>query len=119
MAGISRIPFLKQVGLPTNIGQIGVKLKKSLTKSVKSTDKAFPSNETVSVKNGELVIRKIPKTKEPEGFDLINRMLTERTSDLNLIDVLSDTEHWINWTSGFRPISGYETRIDSSQEKYH
>jgi hypothetical protein len=45
-------------------------------------------------------------------------MLTERTPDLNLIDILSDTEHWINWTSSFRPISGYETRIESSQEKY-
>jgi TnpA family transposase len=112
------IPFMKQIGLPTNIDQIGAELKKSLSKSVRSTDNSFPLNETVSVKNGELVIRKIPKKKEPEGFNLINRKLNERMPDLNLIDILSDTEHWINWTSSFRPISGYETRIDSSQEKY-
>jgi hypothetical protein len=45
------IPFLQQVGLPNGIRQIAAELKKSLTQSTISTDKAFPSNETVSVKN--------------------------------------------------------------------
>ncbi|MCP3927366.1 MAG: Tn3 family transposase, partial [Desulfobacterales bacterium] len=110
--------FLKQIGLPTDINQIAPGLKNSLLTSVLSTDKSFPSNESVSIKNEELVIRKIPKTRDPEGLDLIKQLLTERMPELNLIDILSDTEHWINWTSDFRPISGYEARIDSPQEKY-
>ena len=34
------------------------------------------------------------------------------------MDVLSDTEHWLNWTRYFHPVSGYESKLDDPQKRY-
>lgn len=39
-------------------------------------------------------------------------LLAERFPPLNILDVLSDTEHWLHWTRAFGPISGHETKLD-------
>jgi len=34
---------------------------------------------------------------------LIDRLLSERMPECSIVDVLTDTEHWLNWTSAFGP----------------
>jgi hypothetical protein len=110
--------YCQQVGLPTKEAEFVSNLKERLTSTIISVDSSFPQNEYVSIKNGEPVVRKHPKRETPEGLSLIKRLLEQNLPQCNIIDVLSDTEHWLNWTRHFRPVSGYESRLDFPQPRY-
>jgi hypothetical protein len=36
----------------------------------------------------------------------------------NILDMLTDTEHWLHWTSPIGPISGHETKLGDAVERY-
>jgi len=38
--------------------------------------------------------------------------------ECSIVDVLTDTEHWLNWTSAFGPLSGLESRLISLRQRY-
>ena len=38
--------------------------------------------------------------------------------ECRIVDVLTDTEHWLNWTAAFGPLSGFETRLTSPRHRY-
>lgn len=110
--------FCEQMGYSANSDTFISHLKSWLQSTIKLTDSTFPSNESVSIKNGELTIKKIKKKPEPPGFKIIDRMLLDRMPELNILDVLSDTEYWLNWTSKFGLISGFETRLQDAKQRY-
>lgn len=37
---------------------------------------------------------------------------------VNILDILSDTEQWLNWTKPFGPISGFDSKIEKPIERY-
>jgi hypothetical protein len=41
---------------------------------------------------------------EPEGLLRLEQQLAERMVAVDIIDALSDTEHWLNWSRYFGPI---------------
>jgi Tn3 transposase DDE domain len=38
--------------------------------------------------------------------------------ECNIVDVLTDTEHWLNWTAAFGPLSGFEARLISPRLRH-
>jgi hypothetical protein len=49
----------------------------------------------------------LQRKSDPPGLHKLEQQLTDRMAAVDIIDVLSDTEHWLNWTrffwSDFRP----------------
>jgi TnpA family transposase len=37
---------------------------------------------------------------------------------IEILDAFADTEHWLNWTRHFGPISGLETKLKRARERY-
>ena len=48
----------------------------------------------------------------------LNSKLAERMAAMDIIDALFDTEHWLNWTRYFGPISGHDAKLESPCERY-
>src|SRR4029453_15023812 len=46
------------------------------------------------------------------------RLLSERLPERSIVDVLTDTEHWRNWTTAFGPLSGCASRLGSPRQPY-
>ena len=110
--------FCQQTGYSSIPEQFINHLKSLLSSTISRTDKSFPKNELVEIINGKLVIRKIRKKSDPPGLITIERLITERLPELNILDVLGDTEYWLNWTSKFGPISGLEDKLSNHSERY-
>jgi TnpA family transposase len=110
--------YCEQVGISADPTQFIEHLKTWLGDAIHTLDVAFPDNAAVTIKDGEPIIHRLEKQAEPENFGLINRLLSERLPERNLLDMLADTEHWLNWTRRFGPLSGFEARIDSPRERY-
>ena len=113
--------------VPTYCAQVGISpdpetfvqaLQTWLTDTIRATDAAFPTNTSLSIQDGEPVLRKLEKAPEPEGFALIDRLLSERMPECSIVDVLTDTEHWLNWTAAFGPLSSLESRLVSPRQRY-
>ncbi|HEX9868214.1 MAG TPA: transposase, partial [Candidatus Tectomicrobia bacterium] len=111
-------PYCQQVGIAADAPQFVHNLQTQLRHAIQTTEAAVPTNSALTIKDGEPVLRRLEKQPEPPGFAQIDRLLTERLPECNLIEVLTDTEHWLHWTAAFGPLSGFESRLGSPQQRY-
>src|SRR4030067_2106682 len=81
--------YCKQVGCPTDPDVFVAGLREQLTSDVLSVDALFPFNESVSIQNGQPVIRKLTNNEKPKGLDVIEDLLAQRIPECNIMDVLS------------------------------
>jgi hypothetical protein len=70
------------------------------------------------MENGEVVLRKLERRPLPEGFRILERALHDRMPQLNIIDVLGETDHWLQWTRHFGPLFGFEAKLEQPRERY-
>lgn len=84
--------------------------QRKLAEIATATDQAFPSNQAVTIVNGEPRITH-PKAKpDPVGLAALEQRLAERLHDINILDLLTDTDAWLQWTRCFGPISGHASK---------
>lgn len=110
--------YCRQVGISSDPAAFVANAKAWLTDTIRSVDGAFPQNEAVTIVSGEPVVRKVAKLSVPEGFALIDRLLAERLPECNIVDILTDTEHWLGWTKPFGPLSGHNAKIEDPRARY-
>jgi hypothetical protein len=103
--------YCEQVGIASNPARFVQDLRTWLTETIRTTDAAFPTNTSLSIKDGEPVLRRLAKQPEPEGFASIDQLLSERMPECNIIEILTDTDHWLTWTAAFGPLSAFESRL--------
>jgi hypothetical protein len=48
----------------------------------------------------------------------IESLIEDRIKPVNLLDILTDTELWLNWTQYFRLLSGHDSKIQDSVSRY-
>jgi TnpA family transposase len=113
-----RAAYGKQVGLPVEGTAFVSAMRVALFEAAKYADSSFPGNEGVRIENGEAVIAKLERRAVPVGFSLLDRHMAERLAPVNIIDILSDTEHWLEWTRHFGPLSGHEAKIENPRGRY-
>lgn len=82
------------------------------------TDKSFHSNQYLRIEKGIPTLGKPEKKKYPEQLKLIESLILERLKPINILDVITDTEYWLNWTKYFSSISGHDTKIENPIERY-
>lgn len=110
--------YCQQVGIAATPEPFVHHLQTQLTEAIRAADAAFPTNTSLTLKDGEPVLRRLEKVPEPEGLALVDQLLSQHLPECNIVDVLTDTEHWLNWTAAFGPLSGFESRLASPQQRY-
>lgn len=110
--------FCQKVNLPTS-GDAFVKQMKAKFQSIaKKTDTAFPHNKQVRVENGEVVIGKLKRQKTPPELKKLESYIAKKLEPIHMLDMLADTEYWLNWSRFFGPISGHDAKLDDPVERY-
>jgi TnpA family transposase len=107
----------KQLGLPTEPSAFVTHLQQWLENTAQATDAGFPANVDVDYQKDRLVIRK-PKAKIVQGVATLKALIAQRLAPVNLLDVLADTELWLNWTQFFKPKSGHDAKLDKPAVRY-
>jgi TnpA family transposase len=107
----------KQVELPVNTTDFIKLLKDQLDDAAKNADNSFPSNEYLKIEKGEPVLSRLRKNVEPKNLKLIESLIADNLKPVSLIDILIDTEHWLNWTKHFKNISGLDSKIKDLVER--
>jgi len=99
---------------PAFVGQV----RDWLDGIAQATDEAFPDNKLVRIENDEPIITRPPKRPESAGVRDLEARLAEHMPEENILDMLTDTEHWLHWTSPIGPISGHETKLEDAVVRY-
>ena len=107
----------QMVELPMHPSDFVRHLKSWLSTLATQTDQSFPANTKVTYQKDRLVIQR-HRRSIPEDLEQLESLLAERLPPVDLLDVLTDTEFWLNWTRFFKPISGYEAKLEDPMARY-
>jgi TnpA family transposase len=110
--------YCEQAGLPTNSVAFVEKARSWLETTAALTDKAFPDNQAVRIENGEPVLTKLEARNKAAGAESLERLIADSLVSISIVDALADTEHWLQWTHFFGPLSGFDAKIDRPRERY-
>ena len=110
--------FAEQAGIETDGKLFVEKLQEELHAAASKADKGFPDNEYLSIENGEPTLKRLTASPKPSGLDSFEATLKEYMKENDVLNILWETEEWLNWTKHFGPISGLESKIDNPRERY-
>jgi len=110
--------YEEQSGIPVDGPRFINQLKAKLEATAKMADDGFSENEYLQIVNGEPILKRLRCKPEPSDLHLLEKKLAECIAPVDIIDILSDTEHWLNWTNNFGPISGHDSKLSDPRERY-
>lgn len=110
--------FGKLVDLPVESKAFVAHVKNWLEDITQKTDQSFPNNQSVRLEKGRPVITRPKKKVDSIKLAQIESLIAERIFPVNLLDILTDTELWLNWTQFFRLLSGHDSKIEDSVSRY-
>jgi TnpA family transposase len=110
--------YATQAGLNINADQFVAQFRESLEQTASAVDQAFPTNEAVRIENGEPIITRLTRKETSPQLKLLEQILAEKIEPISILDVLADSEHWLNWTRHFGSISGNEPKINNPRPRY-
>ena len=110
--------FCQMMGYPSNGADFCRQLKAKLYAVCKKADEQFPDNTEVQIINKKLSITPIKAEKPTPEQEALASLIKERMPPRNILDVLSETEKWLNLSKHIRPLSGNRSRIDNVEERF-
>ena len=108
----------EQAGIPVEGPLFIARLRGQLEAAAKRANDNFPANEYLRIENGEPVLKRLQRKPEPEGLSRLEQQLVGHMTHVDIVDALSDTEHWLNWSRFFGPISGHDAKLENPRERY-
>ena len=110
--------FGKLVELPIEPKEFVAHVKNWLLALTQKTDQSFPNNQSVRLEQGRPVLKRPKKKVDSKKLAKIESLIEERIKPVNLLDILTDTELWLNWTQSFRLLSGHDSKMEDSVSRY-
>ena len=110
--------FAKLVDFPVEPKAFVAQVKDWLLDITRKTDSTFPQNQSVRLEKQRVVIQRPKKKLDSQKLAQIETAIAERIQPINLLDILTDTELWLNWTKFFHLKSGHEPKIKDPIARY-
>lgn len=111
--------YSEQVELPlTDSHAFSAHLKAKLTEVSREVDARFPENVNADIQDGRLVLRRYKADSPSTELKKLDEKITEYLPQSSIIDILTDTEKWLNLHTLFSPLSGNETRLDEPEKRF-
>lgn len=106
------------VGLPMEAETFVAQLREQLRAQAKEVDKRFPENGQVDIDDTGLVIRRAERQKPPADLQAVDDAIRMQMNEASILDVLTETEKWLDLHKLFGPLSGFETKIDDPRKRF-
>jgi hypothetical protein len=110
--------FAEQAGIEADPRAFVNGLEKQLGDAAIKADQGFPANEYLTIENGEPVLKRLTASPAPPGLESFEATLKQYMKENDVLNILWETDQWLNWSKHFGPISGLDTKIDNPRERY-
>lgn len=108
----------ERAGISVDPATFVAQLRQRLLKVAADADEGFPQNEYLTIDGAEATLKRLRRKPEPAGLRRFEKLLKERMEPVGILEALSDTEEWLNWTRHFGPISGNDRKLENPTERY-
>jgi len=106
------------VGLPVEAKAFVAQLREKLSSLARDVDKRFPENGHVDIDQSGIVIRRMERPKPPPELEAVEQMVTNEMDPVSILDVLTETEKWLDLHKLFGPLSGFEAKVDDPRKRF-
>lgn len=103
--------FAAEMELETDGAAFVARLRSEFVAQTDTIDADFPKNDSVAWGPLGLIIRKVDSIEPPADLPELDKAINDALGQHSIIDVLTETEKWLNLHRLFRPLSGYDTKI--------
>uniref|UniRef100_UPI003BEF24A6 Tn3 family transposase n=1 Tax=Burkholderia arboris TaxID=488730 RepID=UPI003BEF24A6 len=110
--------YCETVGLPADAKTFVKNLREQLSAALDHTDASFPENDSIEIGNDGLIIHKPAKDSEPPNIALIDQAIKASMPEVSILDLLTETEQWLNLHKLFGPLSGFDPKIDDPRKRF-
>lgn len=110
--------YSDMVGLPADADDFVVQHKQQLASLARHVDARFPDNEHVAMTESGLLLRRSERAPPPEGLPEVDQAITDSMATASILDVLTETERWLDLHKLFGPLSGFESKVDDPRKRF-
>lgn len=64
------------------------------------------------------MIRRADRQKPPAELEAIDQAITAQMNEASILDVLTETEKWLDLHRLFGPLSGFESKVDDPRKRF-
>lgn len=110
--------YCEIVGLPTDGKDIVKMLRERLSTALEEVDAGVPDNSGIELGEQGLVIHRPGKEPEPANKVLVDQAITASMPQISILDLLTETEQWLDLHRLFGPLSGFDAKIDDPRKRF-
>lgn len=110
--------YTEMLGFSADSKSVVTTLKEQLSELSAQVDEQFQSNEFLDFNNDQLVIRRHQNTPEPKQLRQLDEALREALAEKSIVDILVESEQWLDIHKLFKPVSGFESKIDNPRKRF-
>ncbi|MCB0262303.1 MAG: Tn3 family transposase [Calditrichaeota bacterium] len=105
--------------LPQNADEFVAHLQQRLAQVADRGDKSYPKNTELAIdKNSKPHLKRMKADPEPEGIEKFKETVRQQMPEHNLLDMLKNVQHWVNYARHFTPPSGSDPKMPDSISRY-
>ena len=104
-------PYCEMTGIEIDDDKHVAQLQTNLASKIKAVDSRMPDNPYTFVVKNHLSIKKAPGDERNPALPQLDRLVKERLTPINIIDLLVDTVRWTKLHLKFKHLSGESGRI--------
>jgi hypothetical protein len=112
------VDYAAMMKLQTEPLAFTAKLAEQLSTQAKQVDQSFPENSFVRLEKDKLVIRKKQRLDIPPELKKLDKLMSSRLPETNILDILVEMESWLDLSLDFQPVSGQSSRLKNRRERF-
>ncbi|MGL5085341.1 MAG: transposase, partial [Clostridium sp.] len=111
--------YCEEINLPLEKVDFIENLKSMLKNKCEQVDNGYYDNvELVIQTDGEILLKRTKSTRDTVKVKEFKRQIEQYMPERNLMEILCNVEHWVNFTKHFGPLSGSEPKLKNPKERY-
>jgi len=104
--------YAEFVGIPVGNEAFIDHIRRIIRDEAENLDNSYPNNKEFTIReNGELSLKKLKAKSNPDRYDIITELISNRMPLRDILDVIVDTQNLLNWCRVFGPISGLKAKL--------
>ena len=111
--------YLEEVNLPNSAKCFCKNLRDTLALKIEEADQNYKNQTSYTIDDsGVPSVTKLAKREIQENVRKQQELIMDNMPERHLIEILCNTQHWLNWTRHFGPAWGSDPKIENPKERY-